>query len=236
MKKEKSMAKTDEIQKAKDSAGKAALDFIKDGMVVGLGTGSTASCFIEHLIEKCKSGLKIKAVATSTRSTEQAKKGGIPFLDINEITSVDITVDGADEIDHSKRMIKGGGGALMREKIIASMSKEVVIVVDESKYVKKLGKFPVPVEIIPFAYKATISHLEKKGYNGKLRLDSSNQLYKTDNGNYIYDIHFPNLIDDPEAQNQQLVSIPGIVETGFFFHLANRLIIGYKDGQVEIKN
>jgi ribose 5-phosphate isomerase A len=219
---------------AKRTAGYAAVDFVQDGMVVGLGTGSTAFYFIEKLIEKFKQGLKIQAVATSVRSEEQARAGGIPILDINTLPSIDLTVDGADEIDLKKQMIKGGGGALLREKIVASMSKEVVIVVDESKQVDKLGRFPLPVEIVSFAVQSIINRIEKNGLHGKLRLGKSDKLYLTDNGNYIYDIHFEKTLNDPEKIEHQLREIVGVVETGLFIHLAGRVIVGYNNGNVEI--
>lgn len=204
-------------------------------MKVGLGTGSTAFYFIERLIQRAKEGLQIRAIASSKRSAEQAERGGIPLLDFNSITSLDLTVDGADEIDPSKRMIKGGGGALVREKIVASMSKEMVVIVDETKCVPALGKRALPVEILPFAHKATELHLNKCGYKGKWRLSPDNSLYVTDNGNYILDIHFDALRDTPEADHETICKIPGVVDTGFFFHLAGRVIIGFSDGQVVIK-
>jgi len=223
------------LQIARNAAGKAAADFIENGMLVGLGTGHTASVFIDHLIERCRQGLRITAVATSQKSMDQAKQGGIPFVDINEITSIDLTIDGADEIDPTKRMIKGGGGALLREKIIAHMSQEMIVVVDETKCVPTLGKFPLPIEMVPFAYKATLYQLERMGYFGKLRTTQTGEIYQTDNGNYIFDIHFPKLIRHPEEEEYKIRALPGVVETGLFFHLAGRVIVGYCDGHVEIR-
>ena len=140
----------------KKAVGYKAADFIESGMIVGLGTGSTAKYFIEKLIERKNSeSLKIHVVASSLRSLEQAEKGGLPILDINTVTSVDITVDGADEIDAQKRMIKGGGGALLREKIVAAASARMVVIADESKWVKTLGRFPLPIEVMPFGWTAT---------------------------------------------------------------------------------
>lgn len=220
---------------AKESAAKAAVNFIQNGMVVGLGTGTTAFFFIKHLIERCKQGLTVQAVATSKRSYEQATAGKIPMLDIEKLTSIDITVDGADEIDEKKRMIKGGGGALLREKIVASMSKEMIVIIDKNKRVKCLGKFPLPVEILPFAHRSTLNKIEQLGYQGNLREDSQGKIYVTDNGNYIYDIAFEHLCDNPERDDERLRSIPGVLETGFFFHLAGRVITGFDDGHVEIQ-
>ncbi len=181
------MAKDNILQHqiGKKSAGYAAATFVKEGMIVGLGTGSTATFFIDGLIDRCREGLKIQAVATSERSENKARTGHIPLIDINTLSFIDLTVDGADEIDHDKRMIKGGGGALLREKMIASMSHETVIVVDEHKLVRQLGKFPLPVEIVPFAYVATIHRIENLGYSGQFRVNAAGELYITDNGSTL---------------------------------------------------
>jgi ribose 5-phosphate isomerase A len=226
---------------AKRAAGHAAAKLIHDGMLVGLGTGSTAFYFIEALIERCaSSNIKISAVATSERSAAQAKAGGIPLYDINKVTTLDITVDGADEIDHQKRMIKGGGGALLREKILASISREMVVIIDKEKLVDQLGIFPLPVEVVPFAHQLTLSRINKLGCHGSFRRKKNgdnttlNELYVTDNGNYIVDIAFPQGCHSPEQTNNALKSIPGVVETGFFFHLAGRVIVGYPDGHIKI--
>lgn len=222
------------LDAAKIAAAKAAVAFVQDGMIVGLGTGSTASFFIGSLIQRCSEGLKIQAVATSERSLQQAVAGGIPIANLNDLTAIDLDVDGADEIDAQKRMIKGGGGALLREKIIASMSHEMIAIVDESKVVTHLGAFPLPVEIIPFGYKGTIHKIESLGYAGKLRMqEKTNNLYITDSGNFIFDINFPTLLESPEHEDEKLRSLPGVVETGFFFHLAGKVLIGHMDGTVE---
>lgn len=226
---------------SKVAAATAAAELISDGMIVGLGTGSTTQQFIARLIERVQNhGLKIRAVATSQTSVEQAKAGGIPIIDINTVVGlIDLTVDGADQIDKQKRMIKGGGGALVREKITASTSKEMVVIVDSKKVVERLGSFPLPVEIIAFGYQKTIEKLEKHGYRGILRLNqpqglsSEQNLYRTENGNYIFDIHFKQPLTEPERHHNFLKEIPGVVETGFFFGIAGRVIIGYPDGHTE---
>lgn len=224
-----------EQEKIKQAVGYKAAELIQDGMLVGLGTGSTVFYFIEKLIQRVKDGLHIQAVSSSLRSTELASKGGIPLIDINTLSHLDITVDGADEIDHEKRMIKGGGGALLREKIVASMSKEMIVVVDESKLSAHLGRCKLPVEVIPFAHEVTHKKIEKLGYKAYFRKTQSGSLYVTDNGNHIIDITLSSPLSDPEKVNENLKSIPGVVETGFFFHLAGRVIVGFKDGQVVIK-
>lgn len=221
---------------SKIAAAKAAANLIQNGMKVGLGTGSTAGFFIANLIERCRSkNLKIKAVATSERSAKQAQEGGIPLFDLNDLKTLDVTVDGADEIDHKKRMIKGGGGALLREKIIASHSKEMIIIIDHEKLVKNLGGFPLPLEVVPFACEATLHKILQLGYNGSFRMTKKNKKYVTDNNNFIIDINFSKEIEHPERDNDILRAIPGIVDTGFFLDMAGRVIIGYPDGHVDIK-
>lgn len=220
----------------KQLAAERAADWIEDGMLVGLGTGSTVFYFIHRLIKRVKEeSLDIQVVSSSLTSRDQAIAGGIPFADIDTVTSIDITVDGADEIDLQKRMIKGGGGALLREKILANTSREMVVIVDENKAVEKLGKHPLPVEILPFGRSATIEKIKKLGFHGQWRSQNSGALYTTDNDNLIYDIHFESLRDDPAKDHERLIRIPGVLETGFFFNLAGRVLIGKADGTVEYR-
>lgn len=221
----------DSISNAKQAAGYAAAQLVEDGMLVGLGTGSTAAYFIASLIERCKRGLRIKAIASSKKSMEQALSGGIALIDMDNVTSIDLTVDGADEIDPQKRMIKGGGGAFVREKILASTSKEMVVIIDETKQVSALGNVPLPVEIIPFGCHATIEKLQKLDYDGHLRGDRVPFL--TENGNYIFDIHFNELLKNPEEHHMRIISIPGVIDTGFFFNMAGRVITGSANGTVK---
>lgn len=230
------MIDKESIKTAKEAAGKAAANLVQNGMIVGLGSGSTAAYFIEHLIQRRRQGLDVRVVSSSKRSAELARAGGIPFANVEEIASVDLTVDGADEIDRYKRMTKGGGGALLQEKILAAMSHEVVIIIDASKQVDILGAFPLAVEIVPFAHLATLNHLKQLGYQAVLRKTAEEALYQTDNHNYIVDIHWKNLCDNPEYEDRKIRSIPGVVETGFFFNLAGRVIIGFPEGHVEIRS
>lgn len=226
-----------DIEQMKKAAGYKAASFIKDHMIIGIGTGSTTKYFIEKIIERQKlENLKIEAVVTSNQSLKQATDGNIPIIDINSIESVDITVDGADEIDPQKRMIKGGGGALLREKMIATMSKELVVIVDETKLSKQLGSHKLPIEIVPFACNVTLRHIQKLGNFAQIRTakDNLNEYFVTDNGNYIIDIHFQGPLNEPEKEEAFLRDIPGVVETGFFFHLAGRVITSFKDGQILI--
>lgn len=230
------MTQTDSnpIFKAKKAAGRAAADLIDEGMAVGLGTGSTAAFFIEALGKRCQAGLKITAAATSEQSARQAQSFGIPLKDIDSFIALDVTVDGADEIDHRKNMIKGGGGALLREKLLAQASKEMIVIIDETKLVQFLGNHPVPVEIVPFAHRSTIERLAKQGYQGVLRIDRDKNVFKTDNGNFIYDIHFSRPILNPQEEQDRLKSITGVVETGLFFNLAGKVVVGYEDGLTKV--
>jgi ribose 5-phosphate isomerase A len=157
------------------------------------------------------------------------------FLSLKSTPSLDLTVDGADEIDAEKQMIKGGGGALLREKIVARMSREMVVIIDETKLVSKLGQHPLPVEIIPFGYLSTLHQLERLGYVGHLRCRPDQTPYLTDNGHYIFDIQLDPKKTHPRADHERLIQVPGVVETGFFFDLAKRVIIGFLDGQIVIQ-
>jgi ribose 5-phosphate isomerase A len=222
----------DEIKK---NLGYLAAQTIEDGMVVGLGTGSTAYYFIEKLIERAQGGLSIKVTASSEKSGSQAQKGGLELIELKQAPTVDLTVDGADEVDTRNRLIKGGGGAHTREKILAACSKKILIIVDESKLVEKLGHFHLPVEILPFGFTKTIEHLEQKGFSGKIR-KNKDSFYITDNGNYIFDIHQPNCFEEPEIAHLSLISTPGVVETGFFLDLPIQVMVGYADGHVAIRS
>lgn len=221
--------------KGKQAAGYMAAEFVKDGMNVGLGTGSTAYFFIKRLIERCQDGLKVKGVATSKQSTEQAKAGGIPLIDPKDLDRLDIDVDGADEIDSNKQMIKGGGGALFREKIIANAASEMIVVIDESKLVQKLGTHPLPIEISSFGTPSIVRELKALNVLGELRKNEE-ALFLTDNGNYILDANIQNYPDDLEELDLKLLKIPGVIETGFFWNLAGRVFIGYNDGRAEMKD
>lgn len=219
---------------AKKGAGEAAAMLIEPGMKVGLGTGSTAAYFIHALGKRCQEGLSIVAAATSEASASLARDLGIPLISSDEVTQLDITVDGADEIDHHKNMIKGGGGALLKEKILAKSSREMIVIVDESKYVNTLGRFPLPVEISAFAYQTTLMRLLQKGYQGKIRMNQEGGIFITDTGHYIFDIQMNRPIYYPRNEEMKLKSIAGVLETGLFYQVAGRLIIGYHNGSVKI--
>ncbi|AIQ46842.1 ribose 5-phosphate isomerase [Paenibacillus sp. FSL R7-0273] len=216
----------------KQLAAEKAVEYVQDGMKVGLGTGSTAYWAIRKLGERVKEGLRIIAVATSQASEDQARELGIPLAAFGDIDSLDLTIDGADELDGSLQLIKGGGGALLREKIVAMGSTRMIVVADESKAVKTLGKFPLPVEIVPFAWEWTVAKLEKLGCRPELRR-SGEELYRTDNGNYIADCHFEAIASAPELA-ERLQGISGVVDHGLFIGIASMAIIGKQDGSIEI--
>lgn len=219
---------------AKQIASQVAADLMESGMQIGLGTGSTVAFFIEALSKRCREGLKISIVPSSLQSAKRAQEAGLAVKDPFEVVSLDITVDGADEIDPQKNMIKGGGGALFREKLIAQSSRELIVIVDETKLVESLGKHSLPVEISSFLHLSTIKRLANEGYHGHLRLDHQQRPYKTDNGNYLFDIQYTSPITNPPLEQNRLKSIVGVIETGLFFTLAGRVIIGYNNGTYNI--
>lgn len=216
---------------AKRIAAERAVDYIHNDMIVGLGTGSTAYWAIQKLGLKVQNGLNIRAIATSIQSEELAKKLGIQLISFSEIEEIDITIDGADEVNHDFCLIKGGGGALLREKIVAASTKEFIVVVDESKLVKFLGKFPLPIEIVKFGFEVTIKKLRMLGCEPILRM-SDNKVFVTDNGNYIVDCNFIN-IEDPENLHNQINLIPGVVDNGLFVEMTKKVIVGYQNGDVK---
>ncbi|TCJ81986.1 UNVERIFIED_ORG: ribose-5-phosphate isomerase [Bacillus cereus] len=213
----------------KQLAGEYAANFVKDGMKVGLGTGSTVYWLIQKLGERVKEGLSIQAVSTSKETEVLAKQLSIPLIPLNEIGILDLTIDGADEIDSNLQLIKGGGGALLREKIVASSSKELIIIADESKLATHLGTFPLPVEITPFSWKQTESKIQALGCQTTLRL-KNNETFITDNNNLIIDCVFPHDISNPANLHTQLKMITGVVETGLFVNMTSKAIIGTKNG------
>ncbi|OPA80122.1 ribose 5-phosphate isomerase A [Paenibacillus selenitireducens] len=216
----------------KQIAAEKAVELIQDGMIVGLGTGSTAYFAIQKIGQRVQEGLNIQAVASSKASEELARQFGIPLLPFADVEVIDITIDGADEVDPNLSLIKGGGGALLREKILAGNSKRFIVIVDETKIVPALGTFPLPVEIVPFAYELTVRKLQALGAQLKIR-EANGTHYITDNGNLIADCHFGD-ITDPETLHQQLNTTPGVVDNGLFVHMTSQVIVGHADGTLEI--
>ncbi|MCC6111355.1 ribose-5-phosphate isomerase RpiA [Limosilactobacillus fermentum] len=209
--------------------GKEAVKYVEDGMIVGLGTGSTVRFMVDALGERVKNeGLKIVGVTTSRRTTKQATELGITIKDIDEVDHVDLTIDGADEVSNDFQGIKGGGGALLWEKVVNDASTKNIWIVDESKLVDKLGDFGVPVEVIPFGAAHVFRKFEKKGYQPQWRMDGDNR-YLTDEKNYIIDLKMGK-IDAPKALAEDLIHTVGVVEHGLFLDRVNEVIVGRQDG------
>lgn len=215
----------------KQLAAEKSVEFIQDGMTLGLGTGSTVFFLVNKLAELVKDGLKIKCVSTSNQTSELAKSLGIKITEFNEVDKIDLTIDGADEVDKNLNGIKGGGGALLFEKIVASASNQVIWIVDSSKFVKKLGKFPLPVEVIEFGSKQILKRFTELGYNPKVR-KKDNGRYVTDSGNIIIDLYL-NEIEDSIKLEREIKLIPGVVEVGLFNNIADKIIIG-KENSTEV--
>jgi ribose 5-phosphate isomerase A len=217
----------------KKAAAEAAIKLVNDGMVVGLGTGSTANLAIEGLGRRVGEGLRIEGVATSRFTEQLARKVGIPITTLDEVQEIDLTIDGADEVDPSFNLIKGMGGALLREKIVAFASKQEVIIVDDSKLVDVLGtKSPLPVEVVPFGHARTRDALEVLGCKASLK--GGNIPFLTDNGNLIYECKFER-IEDAEMLEAEMDMIPGVVESGLFIDLVTKVVVASAKG-VEVRS
>ena len=218
----------------KEVVGKKAVEYVKDGMIVGLGTGSTVFYFVNALADRVKEGLNVEMVSTSIQTVELAQSLGLTIKELEEIDHIDLAVDGVDEIDKNFNAIKGGGAALFREKIVADIAREVIWIYDESKDVEKLGNFNLPVEILPFGYSHTIRKMKEAGLNPVLRLKDGATLI-TDNNNYIVDLHLGYGFDI-KAVKEKLESIVGVVEHGLFLNMCKLCIKGTEHGAVIIEN
>jgi ribose 5-phosphate isomerase A len=217
----------------KEAAARASLHYVKDGQVVGLGTGSTATYFIRLLAEKVKAGLRVRGIPTSERSRELASSMGVPLTALDECQDIAVTVDGADEVDPQLRLIKGGGGALLHEKIVASATRQLVIVADASKRVPTLGRFPLPVEVIKFAQAMVAKKIAALGAQVSLRRRPDGSPFLTDENNYILDCSFGQ-IADPDGLARRLSDMPGIVEHGLFIGMASTVIFASGKDVVEV--
>jgi ribose 5-phosphate isomerase A len=215
----------------KEAAARASLKYVHEGQVVGLGTGSTATIAIRLLGERVRGGLKIRGIPTSIASRDLAGQLGIPLVTFDEVQEIDVTIDGADEFDPELNLIKGGGGAMLREKIVASASRQLVIVTDSSKQVPVLGKFPLPVEVIGFAEPLVAKKVSDLGAKVVRRLDSSGKPYITDENHHILDCHFGQ-IADPRTLARTLSEMPGIVEHGLFVGMTSAVLMA-KAGEVK---
>jgi ribose 5-phosphate isomerase A len=216
------------IDKEKELAGSAVSDFIEDGMILGLGTGSTFYYAIKKIGEMVKEGLKVTAVSTSSSTDKLAKEYNIPLLSIDDVDEIDLTIDGADEVDPDFNGIKGGGGALLFEKVVAKSSKKNIWVVNAAKMVDKLGAFPLPIEVVPYALVNVFKKLERRGYNPKIRTKDGEK-YLTDSGNNIIDAGL-GVIEDPYKLEIELNMIPGVVENGLFLDVVDIVIVGKGEG------
>jgi len=218
---------------AKQAAGIKSAELVEDGMIVGLGTGSTARCAIDAIGQRVADGLRITGVATSIASEQQARELGIPLSALDDVTHIDLTIDGADEIDAAFDMIKGGGGALLREKMVASRTTTEVIVADPSKQVDVLAEaFKLPVEVTQFGWGTTARRAAELGCQVEVRM-TDDIPFVTDNGNYILDCQFDGIADAATTE-QTLNLIPGVVENGLFVGLAHVLVVGHDDGTAEV--
>ncbi|NNF24005.1 MAG: ribose-5-phosphate isomerase RpiA [Rhodobacteraceae bacterium] len=230
------------IDTAKFVAAKRACEFVESGMRVGLGTGSTAAWLVRCLGEMVREdGLEIVGVPTSTRTAELARDVGIKVVSLDEAKWLDVTIDGTDEFDAELNLIKGGGGALLQEKIVATASDRMIVIADKTKQVETLGGFPLPVEVVPFGWQTTkalieetLSSLEVLGDSSSLRMNGD-AAYVTDEGNYILDLHLGR-IGNARQFGMVINQIPGVVENGLFIDICDVVVIGHGDGRVEVKD
>ena len=214
----------------KKLVGEKSVEWIEDGMIVGLGTGSTVKFMVDALGTRVQEeGLNIIGVTTSNRTAEQARSLNIPLKSVDEVDHIDLTIDGADEISADFQGIKGGGAALLFEKIVATNSKQVMWIVDESKLSQQLGSFPLPVEVIPYGSQKVFERFEAKGLNPTFRKNADGSMLRTDSQNYIIDLHLKE-IADPHTLADYLIKQVGVVEHGLFLDMVNTVIVGRQDG------
>lgn len=217
----------------KRAAAFAAADLVQDGTTIGFGTGSTFAFVLERLSQRMRSGLRVRGVATSQATTELCGKLGIPVAALDDVERLDLAIDGADEVDPKKNLIKGGGGAHLRERLVAIAAKELVVIVDESKLVDVLGKvFLLPVEVVPFGWKHAARRVAATGCEVRVR-ERNGKPFVTDNGNLVFDCRYPG-IQDPASLQRTLDQLPGVVDHGLFVGMAGRIVIGDQNGKVRI--
>lgn len=219
----------------KKLVGDKAATFVEDNMVLGLGTGSTAVYMVKAVAKRAKEeGLNLTCVSTSIATRKLANDLGLNVVDLSEVDSIDLTIDGADEVSKDFQGIKGGGGAHLFEKIVAENSKKNIWIVDESKDVEVLGAFPLPVEVVPFGYELLLQKFKEKGYEPVLRVTESGQIFETDSGNYILDLHLEK-IENPKSLAQELKAQTGVVEHGLFIDIVDQVILSNDQGEIEIR-
>lgn len=230
-----------EADAGKFAAARRAIDFVEDGMRLGLGTGSTANWMVRALAARVeREGLRLSCVPTSTRTARLAREMGLVVVTLDEAGWLDLTIDGADEFDPALNLIKGGGGAHLQEKIVAAASDRMVVITDPSKDVARLGAFPLPVEVIPFGMNATLRLIENALQGAEvgarettLRMNGDERFF-TDEGNHLIDLHLDR-IDDLADLSTRLLNIPGVVETGLFLDMCDAVVIGFGDGRTEVR-
>ncbi|MGJ9459617.1 ribose-5-phosphate isomerase RpiA [Oceanobacillus sp. CF4.6] len=221
----------EQIDLEKKLAAEASVDFIKDGMVVGLGSGSTVNWMVRKLGEKVKEGFNIKGIPSSKKTERLALEVGVPLTDFASVDRIDIAIDGADEIDRNLNLLKGGGGSLVREKIVDVNADQFIVIVDQSKVVEELGEFPLPIEVLQFGWEITAKKIAELGGDPVIRIKDEKR-FISDNGNYILDCKFDK-ISEPEELHEKLKRLTGVVETGIFTNMVDKVIIGRKD-EVEV--
>ncbi|MDP4149576.1 MAG: ribose-5-phosphate isomerase RpiA [Bacteroidota bacterium] len=221
------------VANIKKIAADKAMSHIQDGMILGLGTGSTAYWAIRGVGELVKQGLQVRAVATSLQSEGLAREMNIPIVSFSDIDHIDLTIDGADEVDKELNLIKGGGGALLREKIVAAATHTYIIIVDETKLVDCLGKFPLPVEVVPFGWEMTQRKLISLGCTARRRMAEDNSIFLTDNNHYIIDCFFGR-IPDPGSLDEAVNNIIGVMDNGLFVNMTDFVIAGFSDGSTKV--
>lgn len=218
---------------AKRAAAYAAADLVQDGSTIGFGTGSTFAFVLERLAERMKKGLRVRGVATSQATTDLAGRLGIPVLALDAVEGLDLAIDGADEVDPHKHLIKGGGGAHLRERLVAVAARELVVIVDESKLVPMLGKaFQLPVEVVTFGWQHTARRVAATGCTVTQR-QRAGAPFVSDNGNFVLDCRYPG-IPDPAALQRTLDAVPGVVDHGLFVGMAGRIVVADATGKVRI--
>lgn len=224
-----------DLDSEKRQAALKATEFVHDGMVVGLGTGSTSKHLIIALGERVRAGLRIQAVSTSHDTAALARRSGISLIESDDAWMIDVAIDGADQVDPALNLVKGGGGALLKEKIVAAAAKQFIVMVDHTKLVPALGgSFPLPIEVVPFGWGSTARHIERVSGGKAVLRERNGTVFQTEAGHVILDLHMPN-IDDPGTLEIELNQIPGIVETGLFIGRTSILIVGRAQG-VDVTN
>ncbi|MFD2639067.1 ribose-5-phosphate isomerase RpiA [Piscibacillus salipiscarius] len=221
------------VDRKKQAVGEKAAEYIQDGMLVGLGSGTTMYYMLQALGDRVKKGLHIRGVPSSVKTEKWANEFGIPLTDFSEVDQLDIAIDGADEIDPAFNLIKGGGGSLLREKIVDMAADRFIVVADDRKQVDRLGAFPLPIEVVQFGWQLTKKNIEALGCSTVLR-EEDGQVFITNNDNYILDCQFE-AIHEPKKLHEQLKQLLGVVETGLFFDIVDDVLIGRDDGVEVLK-